>query len=69
MAAFYLEAFSRQEARAIPVDVATFESGITNYCRGPLDNLAAGLGERARLIEFAAGLTYHRLGSRASPSP
>ena len=69
MAAYYLQVFSGHKAQAIPIEVATFEAGITDYCHRPLDNLVAGLGDRAKLIEIAAGFTYQRLDSPAPPSP
>jgi hypothetical protein len=68
MAAFYLDALSGHRAPPVPIDPATFQIAISDYCVRPRDDLVAGLGDRANLIQIAAGLQYYLLTLKPAPS-
>jgi hypothetical protein len=68
MAAYYLDIYGREPGRALPIDVATFRLAVTDYCESPLDDLVAGLGEEAKLIQIAAGFVYADMAGEPTPS-
>jgi hypothetical protein len=68
MAAYYLDILDRQGGRALPIDVATFRLAVTDYCVSPLDDLVAGMGQDAKLIQVAAGFVYADMAPEPTPS-
>jgi hypothetical protein len=68
MAAYYLGIYGRQRGRGLPIEVATFRLAVTDYCESPLDDLVAGMGEKAKLIQIAAGFVYADIAGEPTPS-
>ena len=68
MAGYYLDILDRQGGRALPIDVATFRLAVTDYCESPLDDLVAGMGKDAKLIQIAAAFVYADMAPEPTPS-